>query len=643
MGELWLAKGKIEVKDVKGFWFTAGGEKGSFGYYPHLKDGELPVFPDTQIHGDLRMAVSWLLKLKGRDPDDVNKIFGDIPKKDRRELASKVFITDLKPSNSNIVTFSIKPRIAIGDDRTTKEDMLVNFECAYFNNEPLAAKIYLGYFKDKKELEEAIDLIKDAASLLSGFGAFRSRGYSRGKVEINWETNDIHIKNDLLTKNSSHAEITIFLKPLVNFRNKQIDPGKGQLLDTIKYISSAQLRGWFVKAYNYVFDDCPKAEEMASMQFADLYPSDCDEKNGKCLLGYPAPTSTIKFENGDIVDMWSRAKEKKEGWDKPKPLSATSFVTAENDPRIIELRTDKRMRNSTNPNFSTKDEGGLFAQEFVKEGNFFGGKIMLPNMGTEFGKRAFFILSNKDLCPIINGAIFEKHLYDKQPSKANVSGKPYLVISSLDCDDSVWKLIFGKYGYEAKEDGTARKKNAPQISITTQQRYNIQLKRPRRNRIVVAQGSILLEDKGDKTIQWSGFGTLNIPSEKKIPPLPDVSPTSSSDKYKMSRSQAGQLREFLSPVMSGKLMEKIITERIKKYDRWNKDEDKINKRLVPKKVFTEIKSKLEDKSEKCGLKAAQKYIMDLLDEYKLAQWEEDYNKTLKKFQDVAKEKGYIND
>ncbi|MCP4107478.1 MAG: hypothetical protein GY749_18365 [Desulfobacteraceae bacterium] len=60
---LFLAKGKIKVS-AKGYWFTAGGEKGSFGYYPHLKSPDrYPVYPDTQIHGDLRMSASWLSDL----------------------------------------------------------------------------------------------------------------------------------------------------------------------------------------------------------------------------------------------------------------------------------------------------------------------------------------------------------------------------------------------------------------------------------------------------------------------------------------------------------------------------------------------------------------------------------------------------
>ena len=38
---------------AKGYWYTAGGGKSSFGYFPHLKDrNNFPIYPDTQLHGD---------------------------------------------------------------------------------------------------------------------------------------------------------------------------------------------------------------------------------------------------------------------------------------------------------------------------------------------------------------------------------------------------------------------------------------------------------------------------------------------------------------------------------------------------------------------------------------------------------------
>ncbi|MEA1969846.1 MAG: hypothetical protein U9N77_16720, partial [Thermodesulfobacteriota bacterium] len=49
-----------------GYWYTSGGVKGSFGYYPHLKDDHgLPFFPDTQVRGNLKTAVQWYCNLIG--------------------------------------------------------------------------------------------------------------------------------------------------------------------------------------------------------------------------------------------------------------------------------------------------------------------------------------------------------------------------------------------------------------------------------------------------------------------------------------------------------------------------------------------------------------------------------------------------
>lgn len=638
MEELYYAKGTISVT-ANGFWFTSGCEKGSFGYYPHLKDGNLPVYPDTQIHGDLRMAVSWLLKLKKKDPEDVKKYFGDSPDKVFRDTASKIFITDLKPSNNenNAKRVFIKPRTEIDERRTNKENMLVNFECAYFEKTTLTADIYLAYYQKKQELEDAVKLLKDAECLISGFGAFRSRGFGRGTVEIKFNEPISCCESDDNKMNISNMDgpITLFLKPLVNFRSKQIDPGKGQLLDASNFISSAQFRGWFVKTYKDVFKDWPTAEDMSSITFTDFYPSLYNEEANDGVLGYPPPMSTVKFENGDVVDMWNVTVKPKSDRTKPKPLLSKYFVTAEDSPRLIEIKTDKRMRNSTTTNFLTKLEGGLFAQEFVKVNNYFGGRISITGNNTLFIKNALLILCNKDIKPTINGSIFEKYIFESSMNGMSAMDNPFLVVSAINCDESVWQA--------------SKSSHSPvHITITTQQRYNVTLKRPRRNRVVVAPGSILPAAKNGKTIKWNGFSkeiAISSKDEEKTKGTDSISPSPHLDKNKepkekfpkMSRSQAGQLREFLSPVMSLDLMGKIVEERLKKYERWKEDGDKINERLIPKKLFTILKEKLKSQE---GLTEAKKYIQDVIDEYKLIQWEKEYNKTLKKFNDTANKKGY---
>jgi len=90
--DLYLAHGKLTVK-AKGYWFTAGGAKGSFGYYPHLKDDEgFPIYPDTQIRGDLLMAVKVLRNILKQPTDPAIDDFWNIQGK---EEAFAFFVSDL--------------------------------------------------------------------------------------------------------------------------------------------------------------------------------------------------------------------------------------------------------------------------------------------------------------------------------------------------------------------------------------------------------------------------------------------------------------------------------------------------------------------------------------------------------------------
>jgi len=191
--QLYLGNATLTV-DAYGYWFTAGGEKGSFGYYPHLKDHEgYPIFPDTQIHGDLRMSVKWLKNLGDDITDEaINKIFG----LEGNEVASLLRVTDLELTddskrNWHTGLYQIKTRIKINDEKqTVEEHMLVDHEISYLEGKVLTAQLWLGYFKDENELKNAQNLINKAAGFLSGFGGFRSRGYGRGKIEITWGNND---------------------------------------------------------------------------------------------------------------------------------------------------------------------------------------------------------------------------------------------------------------------------------------------------------------------------------------------------------------------------------------------------------------------------------------------------------------------
>ena len=427
-------------------------------------------------------------------------------------------------------------------------------------------------------------------------------------------------------------EFILFLELLVNFRNKEIEPGKGQLLDCRKYISSQQFRGWFVKAYNNLYGTWPSVEEMRAITFHDLYPSLLVGHDAHAL-GYPAPRSTIRFENGETVDRWGSTNGNDENGDdnqergKPKPLSPNIFVTAETKPRFVVLQIEKRMRNSTEDNFATKDEGGLFAQEFVTRENVFGGRISIQKTQNDFLKKALFLLSHADVLPVINGCLFRKHIRNDEGGDTADTRKPCLVVSPVDYDGG----LVGAF--------------PDQITIASLQRYNVTLKRPRKNRIAIMAGSVLSWRKGDKTIQWSGFSKQLSLCDETAPETADlhiekVKPAVSE----MSRSQAGQLREFLSPGVTYAFLKQIISERLRKYKDWEKE--KISKKLIPEpilgSIFTILNDESREESEK--LKDAKVFIESVLAEHKLSEWNKSQaRRTRIKFAKEAFKKGYAHD
>ncbi|MBF0564917.1 MAG: hypothetical protein HQK89_06715 [Nitrospirae bacterium] len=670
MGEMYFAKGKVTVH-AKGYWFTSGGEKGAFGFYPHLKDEHCrPVYPDTQIHGDLHMAALWLSKLDSSTSVEmirmINRVFGE----SGASYSSRLFISDLKPDDGFSPVFQVKPRTKINECRITEKNMLVNFELAYLEGSRLCADIYLGYFDDIETLEKAKRLVCESASMLSGFGAFRSRGYGRGSVSIEWnkevcikydeggnntdvckKPDDTHDKSECEGK-GNEKECVLFLEPLVNFRSKEIEPGTGQLLDSRKSVSSSQFRGWFVKTYNRLFDGWPTVEDMKTITIPDFYYSILSDDT--YTLGYPAPVSTVRYDkDGATIDLWGKGEDKSDNnsRDKSKSLSPSEFVTDETPSRIIELETENRMRNSTNSNFSTKDKGGLFAQEFVKRGSLFGGKVRISNPESAFGEKALFILSNDALWPVINGCVFLKHIKHIESSETNNQAdttkppKPFLVVSPIDYDESV------------------RSSNGDQITIASFHRYNVTLRRPRRNRIVIMPGSVISKRRDGKTIQWPGFGlplTEGQPEEQCGKRTPEEQKHEVIEEQKkdtsMSRSQAGQLMELLSPAVTYVFLEKFISKRLEKY----KNKTNIEKSLIPPNILEAIlvrlsrdisdKNKLNEigsaESEKLksnNLKDAKEFIKSVLDEYKLSEWKASCKETREKFETAASKKGYTDD
>jgi hypothetical protein len=241
---LYMAKGALCV-NARGYWFTGGGEKGSFGFYPHLKTGSnLPVFPDTQVQGDLRMAASWLKNLDLPITDELfDKVFG----KDGQDASALLRIGDLTLAARSLSQwhtdrFQVKARIQIQDStHTVEEHMLMEKELAYLEGLELEAPVYLGYFKREGELDFAKERLEEAAGFLSGFGGGRSRGYGRGEVTLQWNA-----KNQAISFKSPGAtpkgdSFLLFLETLVNFRNKPTEPGGTQHLSSQDFISREQM------------------------------------------------------------------------------------------------------------------------------------------------------------------------------------------------------------------------------------------------------------------------------------------------------------------------------------------------------------------------------------------------------------------
>ncbi|KJR40061.1 protein of unknown function DUF324 [Candidatus Magnetoovum chiemensis] len=541
---LYIAEGDLIVETTKSYWFTLGGEKGSFGYYSHLKNQkdnkQLPLFADTQVHGDIRMAAEWLADLETDDNNKktkkelINKVFGERSKtnEDKKNSgAGLLYITDLEltkdsQSDWNNENFEVKPKIEINDEtRTVKDKMLASFEYSYMNKFTLTAKLYLGYFDDENKLTEAMKLLDDAIPLLSGFGAFRSRGYGRGSVRIeNWKCDKINYTsvNHTSENTSKNAGISIkyAIRCLTNFRNKQINPAGTQLLVSRKSISDKQLRAWFIKTYQKVFNDYPTIEQLSMIDFPPLYPSKVNGNN--ITLCFPPAVTTIKNEKGNVKDMAGREIEKDEEnffATKTKPLPEGSFVTDSDKFEIETVSSEKRVRNSMEETFITLKEGGLFVQELIKKDTWFAGTIKLKdtenNTDKEFIQRTMFILEK--VKPIINKCIFEPLIDDKadaQQSGNNTSAR--IVISPIVYNNAYINYHDCKY----KEVGTSEKdkkrivrEGANQIALTSLRLYNTTLNRQRRPRIVIATGSVIYDTEKDNTaiqndalLAWKGFG-----------------------------------------------------------------------------------------------------------------------------------------
>lgn len=621
--KLYLVEGELNVS-ARGFWYTTGGEKGPFGYYPHLKDAAgYPIYPDTQLLGDLRMAAEWLVVLEkdkyaGYGDALIQKVFGNqgdpnpgllrLTDLEMTSEAKKTQGGEKEKSISDI--FSVKPRIEIDDfTRTANEHMLVNMELAWLDGCALQAWVFLGYFEKEDELNKAKELILSATGLLSGFGAFRSRGYGRGGVTFKLPEENTRIEG-LAAKVPPPATNLYFLTPLVNIRNKPIEPARTQVLDSLDRITSDQLRGWFCRTYQTLFGPWPTPEEMATIIFTELYPSAGSE------LAYPVPMTTLRYENDDVEDLWDRRpKTEDEGQGKKddenffrtktKPLGPGHFVTNSPEVQIVTVRTEERFRNKLGTSFIPGDDS-LIVQELIKRGVRFGGTITFRDPASDFSRNARAVLA---LRPTIKGAVFESETMPQASSGAALppDTKPFLVTSPLpftpDC-------LHGKGS----------------IMLNVLRRYNTTLNRPRRNRLIMAPGSILRDGDGKAGMfRWWGFRdklnntsppTVSSPLQPAKPKTPKFGPADFPKgvcKDKITSSQLGQLRELLNPLhKEDKFIKELLNGRIAKY--------KARKSEVGNDLLNLLQS-VSNKLESSGLAGMREYISFIVGELQLHRWE----------------------
>ncbi len=606
--ELWFVEGRLRVK-AKGFWYTSGGDKGVFGYYPHLKvfrDSKwIPVYPDTQIHGDLRTSAKWLDNLEGNKRKAlINMVFG----KSASPHAAHIQLTDLEPEHADI-DFLVKPKIEI-DDATgcVKKSMLVYREYAYLQDIILTSRIYLSYFPDKEKLSEAKKLVQDSVQFLGCVGAFRSRGKGRGEFSISWE-------DDHVLTYSEPAEIPPFneyyLTSLVHFRNRPPSLGRGQLIKSVLHITPNQLKGWFSRAYYSLFGEWPTLNQMKEIHLTPAYPA-AKNKTDDFILLYPAPMSTLQREDGSIRDFYDSVVNEEQKLSTP---GRNRFISNEDQPRCCEISTHSRTRNVIEENFTTRKEAGLFSQEFIPRETTFGCSIRIDNLATEFGRKAYFIF--RHLQPIINGCLFSPSLTYRSRNTSSEAKKdsPFLLIAPMNFDR-----------YTIQEEKS-------QILLTTTSSYNTTLGRQRRKRPVFAPGSILSNYVEDVSIRWKGFGKeikrakeqILTGKEQRQANFPEEIPGKS---IIVSNAQIGILRNLIQ--MSDNHLRTRIRELAEKYDRWK---GSVAEQLIPKEIVQQLNIYLQENE----IETMRDYILNLIDNLYVTVWNSTIrSKTIEEFESARR-------
>lgn len=583
MKKQFYLKWNLKVEGI-GYWYTSGGAKGSFGYFPHLKEwveGKVyPIYPDTQVLGNLKAAAFWLTKLRPElyPVDLVTEVFGDrnvgteeVPK------PSKIFVTDLRLSDRSkwdANRFQIRPRIEVGEGRTVEKNMFVQFEMAYLEGVELEADIYLVGAFEESELARAKRLVEDSTKYIPGFGAFRSRGFGKGRVNIvesKIEENKIYGNNGDL--------FIVKLTSLVNFRNRQVEPGRKQLINCNPIISKDKFKAWLFKSYWERYGswlDMPTAEKIYCSSFRPI-PSDYD------FITVSAPTTSLKNERGEILDLSSLHEEINENENffatKATALPSTVFVTDELKPRTHELKIDKRVRNAMDEAFKTLSKGGVIVQEFIPAGTTYSGILKVKD--NEALKERLFEIFSKDLA-LINGCIFRIEVRPLKPHCVEYkTGEPLLITEACHFTPQ-FNTINYKTSEFAKVGNRFEKPNANRVRLSTHRSYATSLNRPKRPKIVVEAGSVIYNINSlapayrEYTLPWQGFGKhLRVdqtPAEpgavgEQVVKVPqEVNEVANSLLSEgITRSQLGFLRGFLNENLDRSYVTQVVRDRIEKY------------------------------------------------------------------------------
>lgn len=614
------------ICEMKGYGFSLGGGKGSFGYYPHLIEYDsqghrYPIFPDTQVFSNLRFAVEWHVKQQGGQVQFVSELFG----REGPKNARKIFVGDLRLDEQSRRSWSdsrfvIRARSEIEESsRTNRNRMLAFFEFSYLEGLTMEAPIMIGALDNKQVTEEASEIIDKAAKLITGFGASRSRGYGRANCKITW--NDIEeIPSDEPIA-EAFKDVQTFgycIRPFFNIRHKIVDPGKGQLLQSQIPLRADQIRGWFVQAYKALYGSWPTAEEMATVSFSTFYPAWINGKNWDDVIpAYPAPMTTVRIDKKSrndgkkqtfIEDRYEKSRQKslddsemEEGYVqvKVKPLPSEWFLTNENKPKIVDIKKEARMRNQLDGSFTSRQ---LFGQELIKNPVAYWGTVRFSGVTSEFKERALRILCR--LKPHLAGTLFEGSMRPRHEASAEELESPaLLLVENLDFSPD----LFADFAH---------------CRLGIVRRYNGELNIPRRQHVVFMPASISKKPFPYKSIPWRAFGV-----EEYVPQRSEASPRSGKpsssqneaseveivemDKH-LTRSQRGILRRFLS--MRPKSVEKLAKQFIEKYEKME------DRNIPPGKIRKEVFEKIIKFIKHEKIKEFRAYIELILHENAELSW-----------------------